>query len=201
MRIAYVLLAAGNASRFGSCKQLAEVDGQAVIQHSLNTLKTVLETQSADEERSVEEKPTPFVVLGAYQAEITPYITPQASIIVNPDWQLGLGASIAKATEVIDDLNEYDGILFTLADQIKVTVSDLNQLLDGFDGNRISAAFYANKPGVPAIFPSSQFAALKDLVGKNGAKSLLMEPKSPLNRQSMKSALFDIDYPEDIEKY
>lgn len=193
MKIAYVLLAAGNGSRFGRCKQLANVDGQAVIQHSLSSLTQVAES-------------TPFVVLGAYQGEIEAQINAHVSVISHPQWQLGLGSSIAKAAEVIDALNEYDAIMFTLADQIKVTSDDLTKLIDSFDGKHISAAFYGTKagvakPGVPAIFPQLLFADLKALVGKNGAKTLLMSAQGKLNLLQMDNALFDIDYPEDIERY
>lgn len=194
MKMAYVLLAAGNASRFGSCKQLAEVHDKAMILHSLETL-TALATLTEMTQTK------PFVVLGAYHEQINPIIMDKAEVIYNPDWSLGLGASIAKASEVIQSLGDYDGVLFTLSDQVKVNLEDLENLIEGYDGQTIRTAYYANKPGVPAIFPASQFTELKGLKGKQGAKPILMAAKDNLSLQVMDNALFDIDYPEDLKQY
>ena len=194
MKMAYVLLAAGNGSRFGSCKQLAEVHDKAMILHSLETL-----TRLATLTEMTQTKP--FVVLGAYYEQINPIIMDKAEVIYNPDWSLGLGASIAKASEVIQSLGDYDGVLFTLSDQVKVNLEDLENLIKGYDGQTIRTAYYANKPGVPAIFPASQFTELKGLKGKQGAKPILMAAKDNLSLQVMDNALFDIDYPEDLEQY
>ena len=194
MKMAYVLLAAGNASRFGSCKQLAEMHDKAMILHSLETL-TALATLTEMTQTK------PFVVLGAYHEQINPIIMDKAEVIYNPDWSLGLGASIAKASEVIQSLGDYDGVLFTLSDQVKVNLEDLENLIKGYDGQTVRTAYYANKPGVPAIFPASQFTELKGLKGKQGAKSILMAAKDNLSLQVMDNALFDIDYPEDLEQY
>ena len=49
-------------------------------------------------------------------------------------------------------------------------------------GRQFERAYYANKPGVPAIFPASQFTELKGLKGKQGAKPILMAAKD--NRKS-----------------
>ena len=188
MKMAYVLLAAGNASRFGSCKQLAEVHDKAMILHSLETLTQLAQTK-------------PFVVLGAYHEQVNAIIMDKAEVIYNPDWSLGLGASIARASEFIESLGGYDAVLFTLSDQVKVNLEDLESLIKGYDGKTIRTAYYAHKPGVPAIFPSSQFTELKGLKGKQGAKPILMAAKDNLSLQVMENALFDIDYPEDLEQY
>lgn len=188
MKIAYVLLAAGNASRFGCCKQLAEIQDKAMILHSLETL-----TQAA--------KSKPFVVLGAYHEQINPIIMDKAQVIYNPDWSLGLGASIAKASEVIEGLGQYDALLFALSDQVKVNLEDLESLIKGYDGKAIRAAFYGNKPGVPAIFPISKLPELKALKGKQGAKPILIAGGNALSLHRMENALFDIDYPEDLKAY
>ena len=194
MKMAYVLLAAGNASRFGSCKQLAEMHDKAMILHSLETLTALATLPEMTQTK-------PFVVLGAYHEQINPIIMDKAEVIYNPDWSLGLGASIAKASEVIQSLGDYDGVLFTLSDQVKVNLEDLENLIKGYDGQTIRTAYYANKPGVPAIFPASQFTELKGLKGKQGAKPILKAAKDNLSLQVMDNALFDIDYPEDLEQY
>ncbi|KZM40465.1 hypothetical protein OA92_07580 [Marinomonas sp. SBI22] len=201
MKIAYVLLAAGNASRFGSCKQLAEVHDKAMILHSLETLTALAEQTQNQPTQSQPNRIKPFVVLGAYYEQIKPIIMDKAEVIYNPDWSLGLGASIAKASEVIQGLGDYDAVLFTLSDQVKVNLDDLENLIKGYDGQTIRTAYYANKPGVPAIFPASQFTELKGLKGKQGAKPILMAAKDNLSLQVMDNALFDIDYPEDLEQY
>lgn len=194
MKMAYVLLAAGNGSRFGRCKQLAEVHDKAMILHSLEALANLATLTEQTQTK-------PFVVLGAYYEQINSIIMEKAEVIYNPDWSLGLGASIAKASEVIQSLGDYDAVLFTLSDQVKVSLEDLESLIRGYDGQGIRAAYYGNKPGVPVIFPASQLTELKGLKGKSGAKSILMAAKDELSLQVMDNALFDIDYPEDLETY
>lgn len=188
MTIAYVLLAAGCASRFGRCKQLAEIEGKPLILNSLDVLRTV-------------SKCEPFVVLGAYYEEISAVLGNSANIIKHDHWQQGLGSSIAKAVTDIEAISHFDAVFFTLADQIKVTEDDLTDLIHAFEAKPItSAAFYGNKPGVPVLFPRSMFAKLKGLEGKNGAKSLLMQSDNHLQTIKMDNAKFDIDYPEDLAK-
>jgi len=173
---------------------LAAVNSWQKILHSLETV-TALATLTEMTQTK------PFVVLGAYHEQINPIIMDKAEVIYNPDWSLGLGASIAKASEVIQGLGDYDAVLFTLSDQVKVNLDDLENLIKGYDGQTIRTAYYANKPGVPAIFPASQFTELKGLKGKQGAKPILMAAKDNLSLQVMDNALFDIDYPEDLEQY
>mgnify|MGYP005991362063 CR=1 FL=1 len=192
MTIAYVLLAAGCASRFGGCKQLAQIDEKPLILHSLDVLRRVSNSEPNSE---------PFVVLGAYYDEISAVLGDSANIIKNEDWQQGLGSSIAKAVADIEAIGRFDAVLFTLADQIKVTEADLTDLIHAFEVKPItSAAFYGNKPGVPVLFPRSMFAKLKGLEGESGAKSLLMQSDNQLQTIKMDNAKFDIDYPEDLAK-
>ncbi len=85
-QIACLLLAAGNASRFGGKKQLALIDGQPMILHTLNQLTSVFHDDV-------------YIVTGAYADDVRPYVEDRAHVIENDEWLSGMGTSIAKGVE------------------------------------------------------------------------------------------------------
>jgi molybdenum cofactor cytidylyltransferase len=140
MRIAGLLLAAGAGRRFGGRKQLALIGDKPLVRCTLEALAAVLAEQ-------------PYIVLGAYRADIRPIVEDIAQVIDHSNWQKGLGSSIAYGVNTIEARQRYDGILISLADQFRLTSDDFNRLIERFDGDRIVAAHYAHSIGVPAIFP------------------------------------------------
>ena len=188
MRIACLLLAAGEGRRFGSCKQLAEIDGKPLLAHAFGPLVSLFGDNL-------------YVVLGAYADDIQPAIENSARVISNVDWQNGMGSSIACGMAEIEKQGDWDGIMITLADQPLLTRSDYRELLERFDGDRVVAAYYAGNPGVPAIFPNSRFNELQQLSGDRGAKALLGDCGEKIVLVPMPGAATDIDTREDLKTY
>ena len=95
-----VVLAGGQGSRFGSPKQLAEVDGESLLARVLTTLDGIGERQ--------------VVVLGA-AAEAVAAVVPEGrwETVVCADWQAGVGASLRAGMEVVGEAEE---VLIALAD-------------------------------------------------------------------------------------
>ena len=185
MRIAGLLLAAGEARRFNSCKQLAPIEGKPLVRHALEAMAPLFAGRL-------------YVVLGAWREQIRPLVEDLAKAIEHENWQDGLGSSIAAGVNEIESSNDYDGILIALADQVALTTDDYAALVERFDGNRIIAAHYADSAGVPAIFPREYYSRLKRLSGDRGAKPILRQMAVELVCVNLPAAAEDIDTPGDL---
>ena len=193
--IACLLLAAGESSRFGGCKLLANLNGEAVISR---TLKTIL--NSAGDNNPINYV---CVVTGAYTETLKPVInntSTNCNIVVKnihcPTWREGMGSSLAFGAK---DLPACDAIVVVLADQVILNVADLQMLGAAWcaDQSRISCARYRNIPGVPAVFPAQYRQQLEALRGQNGARKLLAD-KTGIIAIDLPNAAFDIDTQEDF---
>jgi molybdenum cofactor cytidylyltransferase len=184
MRIAALVLAAGEGKRFGGKKQLAEVSGEIMLRHVLKQLP-------------VAELCGIYCILGAYRDEIKDQIADLAQLIEFADWQQGMGASLAYGISHIPGLDTLDGIMICLGDQAALHTSHYKQLLDSFNRQQISAAWYAGKAGVPAIFPLAYKTQLSQLDGDQGAKKIL-QSATQINNVPIAEAGLDLDYAEQL---
>lgn len=142
MLIAKVILAAGQSSRFKGCKLIANVGfGQTMIERAVKTLQ------------ALDDSPV-YVVTGAWHKEIEQALCGYKNIqlIENKQWDKGLGGSIATASEVVSKINNYDGFLFMLCDQVQLQTQHLSELVKGFTQTPSRwCADYGERLGVPAI--------------------------------------------------
>lgn len=181
-----IVLAAGGSRRFGSPKQLVRIGDRPLLHLAVS--------------RAVELcGHAVTVVLGAHAATLAPLLrhTP-ATVIVNRDWQEGIGGSIRAAMARLP--GNCDGVLFLLADQPAVTIEDLRRLAGAWRRNpdHVAAAQYGATLGVPAIFPRELFAELAALRGDAGARLLIARSPERVLRVAMPAASLDIDTPEDL---
>ncbi len=184
-RLAALVLAAGAGRRFGGPKQLAELDGDTLLQRVLRNAAVVADAGT-------------WVVLGARAAEIAPLLAGQAvQPLVNADWAEGIGASIRHGITAIT--GQADAVLILLADQPAVTADDLQRLATAWRAmpQQPAAAGLDGRPVVPAIFPASHFPALAQLQGDQGARGLLQAAPG-LSLVPMPAAGLDVDHPEDL---
>ncbi|WP_260293675.1 nucleotidyltransferase family protein [Sedimenticola hydrogenitrophicus] len=179
-RLACLVLAAGAGSRFGGRKQLAPIAGKAMLVRTLERLVPLFRGDL-------------YTVLGAYHDEVRPLIGELSQIIVHPAWRSGLGSSIARGVTEIGQRAAYDGIMLALADQVAVGRRDYARLIDRFDGTTLVAARYADRTGVPALFPAPYFDRLRQLTGDQGARSLLKAQAEQVIAVPMPTAKTDID--------
>jgi molybdenum cofactor cytidylyltransferase len=183
-----VVLAAGAATRFGTPKQLAMLEGRPLVQQVVS--------------RAVElAGPLVTVVLGANAMEIAPLLgRSPASLVINRQWQEGLASSIRAGVKSLP--GSCDGVMLLLADQVRVTTLDMQRLADMWrrQPQYIVAARYGGATGVPAIFPRSFFPALLQLRGDRGAQALLRRASERLVTVPLANAAVDIDTPEDLQQ-
>ncbi|WP_349598671.1 nucleotidyltransferase family protein [Thalassospira sp. NFXS8] len=185
MKLAGLILAAGESKRFGGRKQLAKLNGKPMLQHTVDHLEPLFGKDL-------------FVVLGAFHDEIRPHIKHPVNIVINPDWPAGMGTSIAAGIGEICRYGAYDGILIALADQMKIGTAQYLSLINQFEKNRIVASRYGNKNAVPAIFPASLFTQLASLNTQTGARELLVQQQQNTISVPIDDASFDVDFKSDL---
>ncbi|MDV7341262.1 nucleotidyltransferase family protein [Terasakiella sp. A23] len=185
MKLACIMLAAGRGSRFGGKKQLARIDGQAMVARSLGEVQPLFPNDT-------------YVVLGAYEDQVRSVLPAACRVLHHQNWADGLGASLAFGMKALEG---YDGVLVTLADQVALKQADFERMIDPFDGTSIVSAHYKDKHAVPTLFPASFFDQLKGLSGDRGAQKLLKENLDRIVSVKMACAAIDIDTQDDLLEY
>jgi len=183
-----LVLAAGQASRFGSPKQLVRIGGEALLQRAV-ARATELAGHGVT------------VVLGAHAAQLTPLLRhSSATVLINRHWNEGLASSLRLGVAQLPMGTE--AVLVTLADQAAITAFDLRRLASAWRRQPDSAiaASYDGHIGVPAIFPAHAFGLLQELRGDVGARAVLSHLADRVLRVPMPNASIDIDVPEDLLK-
>ncbi len=189
-KIAILILAAGEASRMGSIKQLLPWKNTTLLGNAIKNAK--------------ETKTDVYLVLGANAAEIEKEIKEDVFTIINSNWNIGLGSSIACGVAFIGmGTEEYDGVLIMLADQPFIDGNYLAKLTGLFSKKEkgIVATNYGNKLGVPAIFSKTYFKELQRLNNDFGAKDILKTNIADTISIDAKGKEKDIDTPEEYTKF
>ncbi|MGC6431562.1 MAG: nucleotidyltransferase family protein [Jejuia sp.] len=189
--IAIAILAAGASSRMGSPKQVLKWGNTSLLEHAITNSKK----SNAKEV---------IVVLGANNDTISSQITTDdVSVVINKEWEKGLGRSIASAVLYVLDSNKVEGLLIVLADQPFVTSTYLNEMILTFNlntGKIIATAYDSDRFGVPALFDKSYFEELSRLVGDEGAKAILKKYNHQVVVLSPDFQNWDIDTKEDYKR-
>lgn len=193
-----LILAAGSASRFGGCKQLADWQGRPLLAISIATARTL-------------EPARIFVVGGAFypqllqaqpelEAKSKRFTDRPIELLEFPAWKLGVGNSLAFGIKHLQNSNP---VLVLLGDQPLISALDLRNLYRTWCKNpdKIACASFANTLGVPAIFPAHFKARLYECRGDRGAKNMLLCYPNHVVAVAMPSAEFDIDTPADLTTY
>ncbi len=183
-----IVLAAGSASRFGSTKQLVELDSISLARRA-----TTLAAGSCDS-RSV------LVVGHDWHAVLEACAPLQGFLIVNDRHEDGIGRSIALAVRSIRHAAK--AVLVLLADQPLITAAHVAALIAQWSGDdqEIVATSYAGTKGAPALFPAATFDHLAALHGDQGARSLLDDPQFFVREIVFEDAAIDIDTEEDLTR-
>lgn len=178
-----IILAAGESSRFGRCKQLLRFRGRSLLEHAIATV------QGQGPKELV-------VVLGAQAERLAPLVTAAgARAVVNEHWRDGMGASLASGALA---LAPGHGVLVMLADQPLVEIADIGNLLAAWQKCPQSPAAASSRDylGPPVLFPAANLDRLRQLSGHHGARHLLQGRH--VSAVAMDGAPIDIDSPEDL---
>ncbi len=190
-KIAILILAAGDSSRMGSPKQLLKWKNSNLLN---NTISKAIEL-------NVKEI---IVVLGANADMIIPEIDQsKVNILINKDWENGLGSSIsAGVNHILQSNTSINGLLIMLADQPLIENDHYLKLIKDFSsGNKtiIATKYNDSKPGVPALFDKFYFKDLNDLNLDFGAKQLISRYSENVISIKNEQSRLDIDTPEQYQ--
>lgn len=155
--IGIVILAGGNSSRMGKAKQTLVYRG-----------RTLLETTV---EQAIKADLGPVVVVvGAYADQISS-VVPEVELVYNPQWEKGMGSSIAAGVRAMEEKG-VEALVLCVSDQPFLHAPVLRRLAAGFPRYQKVASAYGGSIGVPCLFGKRHFEALKHV--EQGAKHLLL---------------------------
>jgi len=187
-RVAAVVLAAGQASRFGSPKQLALWQGKPLLAHAVDA---ALASQA---ERVV-------VVLGA-NAEICQAILGERplEIVFNERWAEGQSTSMKAGLTALPP--HVGAALFPLADQPGVTPAVIDAIIATYQHTLAPIVWpeFEGQRGNPVLFDRCLFAEMNQVTGDIGARPVLKAHQAQAERVAVSEPgiLYDIDTPDDL---
>ncbi|MBA3263714.1 MAG: nucleotidyltransferase family protein [Thermoleophilaceae bacterium] len=154
-----IVLAAGAATRFGSSKQLVDLDGRPLLEHSIRAVA------AAPVGRVV-------VVLGAGADQVIAGVDLHgADFVVCDRWDEGQSASLACG---LAELSDCEAVVITLGDQPRLSPDAIRRAIAaraaGIDAVR---ATYNGEPGHPVLLERRLFDRMRDVTGDHGARNLL----------------------------
>src|SRR5258708_20644943 len=178
--ISAIVLAAGQATRFGRPKQLV-------------TLQPVLDNLAQSKIDDV------VVVLGAHAEEIREQIQfGKARTVLNPDFANGMSTSIQAGLRAIDA----EAAMIVLADQPFVTPRTFDALIDEYRRVKPSAVVptFNGFRGNPVIVDRSLFAEMMTIRGDIGCRSIFGDHPVHLLPVDDRGVIQDIDTGEDYAR-
>jgi molybdenum cofactor cytidylyltransferase len=187
-RTAAVILAAGEARRYGSPKQLLFIDGVPMVRRiASNALEAGLHPV--------------MVVVGSRREPIVAYLDQlDVHAVDNIHWASGMGSSIAAGVKALMmHTARPQSVMVMLADQPAIRVVDLERMLarHAQSPDRILACQHEGRFSPPCIFPWSHAGELAVLEPARGAHALLERHAALVDGVDLPAAFCDIDTPED----
>jgi molybdenum cofactor cytidylyltransferase len=160
-RIAAVVLAAGRASRMGSNKLLAELDGEPIVRR---TVRAVLASRAR-----------PVVVVTGHEAEAVRAALAGLDVRFahNPDFADGMSTSLRVG---VGAAGAVGAALICLGDMPRLEARHLDSVIDAYrsgDPDEIIVPTCDRKRGNPVLWPHSYFAEIAELSGDVGARALI----------------------------
>lgn len=192
MKIAAVILAAGEARRMTVPKQLLPWGDSTFLGHAL------LAAQASACSRLM-------VVLGAHQDLVEREVRDRRiQVVRNPDWMDGIGSSVRAAVRAIAAAEDpVDAAVFLPVDQPLVNETLIDRMVDEFGrtGKPIVATQVKGRLGVPALFGAKVFPELAQLNGDSGARRVICKRINRVQALPFPGGEFDIDTPEDYLRW
>ncbi|MCW3479548.1 nucleotidyltransferase family protein [Neisseriaceae bacterium JH1-16] len=180
-----LLLAAGQARRFGGDKRLARLDGEPLLLIAARRLQAVL--------------PDTLVVLGEGDESLAEQLAAAGIASTRcPQAVLGMGHSLAHGVSQRPDAA---GWLIALADMPRLAASTLSTLAEHLQADTIVAPSFDGVRGHPVGFGQAYYAELIALSGDVGAKPLLQRHAGRVQLLPVVDGgvLLDVDTPADLQ--
>lgn len=185
MKIGCIVMAAGNARRFGSNKLDARVEGKTLLRRALEAVPAAC----FDRVAVVTQYPR-----GMDLAREMGFLPVENS---RPD--LGLSHTIALGMAHMQDM---DGVMFQVSDQPLLRRDSVERLVEAFrrHPDRLAALAHDGVRGNPCLFPASLFPDLTALEGDHGGSAVIRRhPDLLLLVEAPPQELTDVDTPQALE--
>jgi CTP:molybdopterin cytidylyltransferase MocA len=158
-RVAGVLLAAGQGSRFGRPKALVELDGQTLAERGIGML------------RAGGTDPV-LLVTGAAEVELGP--DHRVRTVYNDEWRTGMGSSLRTALRALTD-PDVGAAVVALADQPLVGAEAVSRLIAAYQaGVSVAVAAYDGRPRNPVLLAREHWPEVIAMAtGDQGARAFL----------------------------
>lgn len=196
-RLAIIVIAAGSSSRLGQAKQLVRFQNETLLNKANRIANSI--------SKSV------VCVIGFEHERLQEHNQPAVTnFIVNQNWQIGMGSSIAAGVKYFSqhsNRKNIEAVLILLCDQYLLTETDLKKLYSQWTMNKaqiIASQYFDRKKqqevlGAPAIFPKKYFKDLLGLTNK-GARNLLHQYRNNVIAVDLKNAATDLDTKDDLQQ-
>jgi molybdenum cofactor cytidylyltransferase len=181
-----IVLAAGSSSRLeGHPKQLLELRGKPLLQHTLDTVH----------DSGLEDV---VVVLGYLAEEIRRAldVAPYVRVVVNPDYASGQSSSLRVGLEAASPAAA--AALVLLGDQPGLEAAAIRAVVDEYErtGSKVVQSVYRRRSGHPVLFDRAIWEELKSIDGDRGARDLLK--KHP---EWIAAVQLDREFPPDLDTW
>jgi molybdenum cofactor cytidylyltransferase len=189
-RIAAVVLAAGRASRMGSNKLVAELDGEPIVRRSV---RAVLGSQAR-----------PIVVVTGHEAEAVSGALAglDVRLVHNPAFADGMSTSLRVGLAAVGPAS---AALICLGDMPRLGPQHLDALIAAYragDPAQIVVPTCDRKRGNPVLWPRQYFAEIGALTGDVGARALIDRHADNLQLVAIDdpAILVDVDTPAALDE-
>ncbi|MBI3163593.1 MAG: putative selenium-dependent hydroxylase accessory protein YqeC [Chloroflexi bacterium] len=184
-----IILAAGMSTRFGSPKQLLDWKGKPFVRHVAET--------------ALHAGLWPVVaVTGFRSADVESALSGlSVSIVHNPEYQQGQGASIRAGITVLS--SNVGASVFLLADQPQIPKEVVRALVDSHTQELqpiLAPLVLEEKRANPVLFDRVTFPDLLTLTGDVGGRAIFDKHRVDYLPWHDDILLFDVDKPEDYQR-
>lgn len=192
-RVGAVILAAGMSLRMGEAKQLLQLGGKTLLDHTLENVRGA----------GVDEI---VLVLGFAAEEIARTFSAGATgglkVAINPAYRDGMASSLRAGLAALSP--EIQGALIVLADQPFVRSSTLHRIIEQYRQSKagIVIPVYKGSRGNPVLLDRSVFPEAIALSGDVGCRAIFDSHLEAIIKVPVQDPgiLLDIDSREDLKR-
>ena len=199
LRLAVLLLAAGEGSRLGSFpKALLTLEGQSLLQRFCNSVQTL--------------SPVELMVVSGYHAPVVEAEAHQLKqnldlpieLVRNPHPELGQASSVRLGLESLT--SDYDVLLVALCDQPAIGANEIISLLDQFkkraDQEEMILPMFGQQRGNPVLFSKKVIETILAIPAMVCRPFMDQHPDCVRVFETENEAyVLDVDTPADIKKF